>query len=129
MTTTRRAVLAGGGLLTSAAFLGDIPKTAAQPVEAGSAPEPSAAPLETAVEAYIYGYPLVTMEMTRRVMTNAEKAGAFTPRWGSLRTCIRTSRRRHCSARAVYVASPQGAKFSCRGRRARSTDRRWLGLR
>ncbi len=27
-----------------------------------------------AVEAYIYGYPLVTMEMTRRVMTNVEKA-------------------------------------------------------
>ena len=26
-----------------------------------------------AVEAYIYGYPLVTMEMTRRVMTNVEK--------------------------------------------------------
>src|SRR5262245_2907986 len=25
---------------------------------------------ETAVEAYIFGYPLVTMEMTRRVMTN-----------------------------------------------------------
>jgi hypothetical protein len=25
---------------------------------------------ETAIEAYIYGYPLVTMEMTRRVMTN-----------------------------------------------------------
>ena len=25
------------------------------------------------VEAYIYGYPLVTMEMTRRVMTNVEK--------------------------------------------------------
>ena len=30
-----------------------------------------AAPL--GVEAYIYGYPLVTMEMTRRVMTNIEK--------------------------------------------------------
>ena len=30
-----------------------------------------AAPL--GVEAYIYGYPLVTMEMTRRVMTNVEK--------------------------------------------------------
>lgn len=27
---------------------------------------------DTAVEAYIYGYPLVTMEMTRRVMTNVE---------------------------------------------------------
>lgn len=32
------------------------------------------------VEAYIYGYPLVTMEMTRRVMTNVEKpAGAHAP--------------------------------------------------
>ena len=29
--------------------------------------------LPHAVEAYIYGYPLVTMEMTRRVMTNVEK--------------------------------------------------------
>ena len=28
---------------------------------------------QTGIEAYIYGYPLVTMEMTRRVMTNVEK--------------------------------------------------------
>jgi hypothetical protein len=28
---------------------------------------------ETGIEAYIYGYPLATMEMTRRVMTNVEK--------------------------------------------------------
>ena len=28
------------------------------------------------VEAYIYGYPLVTMEMTRRIMTNVEKVTA-----------------------------------------------------
>jgi len=28
---------------------------------------------ETAIDAYIYAYPLVTMEMTRRVMTNVEK--------------------------------------------------------
>jgi len=29
---------------------------------------------ETAIESYIYAYPLVTMEMTRRVMTNVDKA-------------------------------------------------------
>ena len=29
--------------------------------------------LETGIEAYVYGYPLVTMEMTRRVMTNVVK--------------------------------------------------------
>ncbi len=28
---------------------------------------------DIATEAYIYGYPLVTMEMTRRVMTNTVK--------------------------------------------------------
>jgi hypothetical protein len=36
--------------------------------------------VEIATEAYIYGYPLVTMEMTRRVMTNVEKpAGTRAP--------------------------------------------------
>ena len=35
---------------------------------------------ELGVQAYIYGYPLVTMEMTRRVVTNvAEPAGAHAP--------------------------------------------------
>jgi hypothetical protein len=71
MTTTRRAVLMGGSLLTSTALLRDI--AAALPVDAGGAPEPTASLLEAAIEAYIYGYPLVTMEMTRRVMTNAAK--------------------------------------------------------
>ena len=28
---------------------------------------------QVAVDAYVYGYPLVTMEMTRRVMTNQDK--------------------------------------------------------
>src|SRR5215470_15830078 len=31
---------------------------------------------EVAIEGYIYAYPLVTMELTRRVMTNVEKADA-----------------------------------------------------
>jgi hypothetical protein len=64
MITTRRAVLAGGGLLTSASLFGNIPIAAAQPIEADPAPETAAGPLETAIEAYVYGYPLVTMEMT-----------------------------------------------------------------
>src|SRR4051794_3221112 len=29
-----------------------------------------------AEDAYVYGYPLVTMEMTRRVLTNVSKPGA-----------------------------------------------------
>jgi hypothetical protein len=34
-------------------------------------PVPEQEALEIVVETYIYGYPLVTTEMTRRVMTNA----------------------------------------------------------
>jgi hypothetical protein len=42
------------------------------------AADPTAA--EIGVEAYIYGYPMVTMEYTRRVMTNVEKPqGAHAP--------------------------------------------------
>jgi hypothetical protein len=74
MMTTRRAVLLGGGLLTSAAFVRNIPIAAAQPVpEAGPTPEAPAGPLGIATEAYIYGYPLVTTEMTRRILTNVVK--------------------------------------------------------
>jgi hypothetical protein len=73
MTTTRRAVLAGGSLLTSASLFRNIPIAAAQAVDAGAAPERAAGPLAAAVEAYIFGYPLVTVEMTRRVLTNAVK--------------------------------------------------------
>ena len=45
--------------------------------------------LAIATEAYIYGYPLVTMEITRRVMTNIAKPGgqhAPMGQFGSLRT-------------------------------------------
>ena len=46
-----------------------VPVVPAQP----SGPLTEKEALETGIEAYIYGYPLVTMEMTRRVMTNVEK--------------------------------------------------------
>ena len=38
------------------------------PAQKAAAPAEDLAPIAT--EAYIYGYPLVTMEMTRRAMTN-----------------------------------------------------------
>jgi hypothetical protein len=38
-----------------------------------AAAEPAFKAMPDAIEAYVYGYPLVTMEMTRRVMTNVEK--------------------------------------------------------
>ena len=41
--------------------------------------------LEIGVEAYIYGYPLVTMEMTRRVMTNVAKSEGKTCPHGPVR--------------------------------------------
>ena len=47
------------------------------PATAPATPAPDQAKEQEAfdlgVEAYIYGYPLVTMEMTRRVMTNVVK--------------------------------------------------------
>lgn len=46
-----------------------VPVTPAQP----SGPVTEKEALEIGIEAFIYGYPLVTMEMTRRVMTNVEK--------------------------------------------------------
>jgi hypothetical protein len=72
MATFRRTVLAGS-LLASASLFRDIPIAAAQPVDAGGAPEPAAGPFADAVEAYIFGYSPVTVEVTRRVMTNTAK--------------------------------------------------------
>ncbi len=40
--------------------------------------------VETGIEAYVYGYPLVTMEMTRRVMTNVEIPEATRAPMGNL---------------------------------------------
>src|SRR5258706_9605715 len=40
------------------------------PPPAATGPTPAQQNHEAAVDAYVYGYPLVTMEMTRRVLTN-----------------------------------------------------------
>ncbi|MEI6085730.1 MAG: DUF1254 domain-containing protein, partial [Verrucomicrobiota bacterium] len=42
-------------------------------INTGQAKETVFEALPEAIDAYVYGYPLVTMEMTRRVMTNVEK--------------------------------------------------------
>ncbi len=76
MSITRR------GFATGAAAL---PLLSAAATVATAQPSPQDAPLigasadnaaaEWAIEAYIYGYPLVTMDMTRRVMTNVSEPG------------------------------------------------------
>ena len=68
-----RAAPAGGSFLTSACLFRDSRSPRPQPGEAGGAPEPARGPLETAILAYLYGYPLATTEMTRRVLTNAAR--------------------------------------------------------
>ena len=47
--------------------------------------------LPAGVDAYIYGYPLVTMEMTRRVMTNVEKPEGHARADGAIRADARVS--------------------------------------
>ncbi len=47
-------------------------------------PLPAAEAKELAIDAYIYGYPLVTMEMTRRVMTNVSTPEATRAPMGQL---------------------------------------------
>jgi hypothetical protein len=68
---SRRMVTA---LLGAAApLLGAGLAARAQPSDAGGAQAPGQAVRDAAIEAYIFGYPLVTMETTRRVTTNAAK--------------------------------------------------------
>jgi hypothetical protein len=69
---TLRLVLAGA--------LAGLALTAAAPAAWAQAPLSEKEAFELGKEAYIYGYPLVTMEMTRRVMTNAtEPKGNHAP--------------------------------------------------
>lgn len=66
MKVTRRSVLlAGSGLLASMA----IPRSAFAEQRAG------AEEVDLAIDAYVFGYPLVTMEMTRRIITNVAEPG------------------------------------------------------
>ncbi|MFO0800014.1 MAG: DUF1254 domain-containing protein [Gemmataceae bacterium] len=61
-------ILMAGGLLGGAA------------VEAQDAPPAAAEAAQLATDAYVYGYPLLTMEYTRKVMTNtAEPKGTHAP--------------------------------------------------
>ncbi|RLP24487.1 DUF1254 domain-containing protein, partial [Mesorhizobium sp. YM1C-6-2] len=77
MKLSRRTVSLGGAGLLAAASLGS---TAARADGLITDLMEGSDEFGTALEAYIYGYPLVTMEMTRRVITNvAEPKGTKAP--------------------------------------------------
>ena len=71
MTISRRAVLAGGAGLVAVAGSGMSSSAFDGPL---SDIVEGSEEFWLAVDAYIYGYPLVTMEMTRRVITNVRRA-------------------------------------------------------
>ena len=82
MEISRRAAVGGGASLLAAASLFGSPGRAfdgpiADPVEGGE-------DFALAIDAYIFGYPLVTMEMTRRVITNVASSRAPARRWASI---------------------------------------------
>ena len=84
LTSLAAALVAVGMIGCSKQEAAKAEKAAAQVVaDAKGAAESAAKELEArelAIDAYIYAYPLVTMEMTRRVMTNVEKpAGSKAP--------------------------------------------------
>src|ERR1051325_1196397 len=66
--------------LTLVAVAAGVALTIAAPAAHAQASLSDKEALRLGTEAYVYGYPLVTMEMTRRVMTNAaEPAGNHAP--------------------------------------------------
>lgn len=68
MTLSRRAATMGGFGLLAGAWTSNV--THAATGESALAPIEGLEDFWLATDAYIFGYPLVTMEMTRRVMTN-----------------------------------------------------------
>lgn len=75
MSISRRSAVIGSASLLAGSSLGYAVRA-----EDHLLPLEGLEDFSTAIEAYIYGYPLVTMEMTRRVMTNvAAPAGTHAP--------------------------------------------------
>jgi len=62
----------------------DVKKEAASAVKTVEGDVKEIEARETGIEAYIYAYPLVTMEMTRRVLTNVARAEAAAAPMGQL---------------------------------------------
>ena len=75
MGITRRAATVGGLGMLMAPGMGTVLAPAAK-ADDGFIPLEGVEDFVLATDAYIYGYPLVTMEMTRRVMTNVAAATA-----------------------------------------------------
>jgi hypothetical protein len=71
MNITRRTATVGGLGLLASTSLSTLSKAEWSELQVGEGLEDS----WLATDAYIYGYPLATMEMTRRVMTNVAKPG------------------------------------------------------
>jgi hypothetical protein len=77
MLTSRRAIIAASGLLSTAAALRSLPATALQDVSSPRSGGSNEEELATAAaDAYVYGYSLISVEMSRRVITNVEKPTA-----------------------------------------------------
>jgi len=91
-------------------------------------PVPEQEALEIGVEAYVYGYPLVTMEMTRRVMTNVAASQATKAPMGQFANLreyptaafqgCHSSERRH-AVLGRMAGSFQGGLRPARARRSR----------
>ena len=64
-----------------------------------------------ATDAYVYGYPLMTMEMTRRVMTNVAAVEGPAGRWARLRG--------EGQPRATTPSYRHGSKSPCNRRQTR----------
>ena len=80
----RRVLLSGGSLLASSALMAETLDTAtsrvanAQASAATSTALPSDHIGDVATNAYIYAYPLIMMELTRRIATNVPDTRQFT---------------------------------------------------